>query len=216
MIEILKYISNGLIIISFLIYLILVLINKKKIITKSIGFNITKDILQEYNSINIVENKSYFTFYNLKRKVIKISSKCYYGSSISDISIPLIETGISAIDDYKNKTINILRNVISNLKILYLLPLIAIIINDITYNINDAKVSIAIISLFIVVNYLFINIINEAFVWVDKNIKKIDSINKNNQIIILKFINNILVLNKVIFISELLMIIRFVAIILKL
>ena len=216
MIEILKYISNGLIIISFLIYLILVLINKKKIITKSNGFNITKDILQEYNSINIVENKSYFTFYNLKRKVIKISSKCYYGSSISDISIPLIETGISAIDDYKNKTINILRNVISNLKILYLLPLIAIIINDITYNINDAKVSIAIISLFIVVNYLFINIINEAFVWVDKNIKKIDSINKNNQIIILKFINNILVLNKVIFISELLMIIRFVAIILKL
>ena len=55
--------------------------NNKKI-TDNDGFNVTKDILSEYDSINIIENKSIFTVYNLKRKVIKIASKRYYGKHI--------------------------------------------------------------------------------------------------------------------------------------
>ena len=88
--EILLYISSGLIIIPFIVYFILILLNRNKQITKSDGFNITKDMLHEYDSINIIENKSYFTTYNIKRRVVRLASKNYYGNSLSDISIALI------------------------------------------------------------------------------------------------------------------------------
>ena len=64
------YLSNGLIILTFAIYILLFLVNQKKSITTSDGFSITKDILHEYDSINIIENKGYFTIYNIKRRVI--------------------------------------------------------------------------------------------------------------------------------------------------
>ena len=94
----LLYLSNSIILLAFAIYILLFLINQKKNITTSDGFNITKDILHEYDSINIIENKGYFTVYNIKRRVIKIASSNYYGNTLSNIVIPLIESGISAID----------------------------------------------------------------------------------------------------------------------
>ena len=92
---VLFYVPNCLIIVAFLVYIIQVLIGRTQKITNSDGFNVTKDMLNEYDSINIIENKSYFTIYNIKRKVIKIASKYYYGNSISSIAIPLMEAGIS-------------------------------------------------------------------------------------------------------------------------
>ena len=120
MLMILMYIANGLIIMAFLWYLLLILVNNRKV-TDSDGFNITKDILSEYDSINIIENKSIFTIYNLKRKVIKIASRHYYGNTLSDISIPLMEAGISASN---SKYLNTFSKVINNLKYLYILPIV--------------------------------------------------------------------------------------------
>ncbi len=213
--EILLYVTNGLIIFSFILYFILILVGRRREITGSDGFNITKDMLDEYDSINIVENKGYFTVYNIKRKVIRIASRCYYGKSVSDIAIPLIEAGISSIDNYKNKTINTFRNIVPNLKCLYILAIIAIFINESTYNISDAKVSIIIIGIFSIINYLIIGIKSEANIWISKRIKHIKTINKNNQEKVLKLINNILLLDKIVFISELIMIIRYVWIIIE-
>jgi len=101
--EILLYLSSAFILFSFIGYILMVTFEGNTIITKSNGFDVTKDMISQYNSINIIENNSYFTVYNIKRKVIKIASKCYYGSSISDISLPLIEAGISVSDNNKNK-----------------------------------------------------------------------------------------------------------------
>ena len=214
-IQILLYISSGLIVASFIIYFILVLIGRTMKVTNSDGFNITKDILAEYNSINIILNKGYFTVYNIKRKVIKIANNCYYGNTLSDISLPLIEAGISATDDKKNKWVNIFRKIFANLKYLYLLPLIAIIINSQTYNISDAKVSIIFISLFAIISYMIIDIKNNAILWISDKIVKIKDINKNNREKIVKFIKTIFTLDKLIFISELAMIIRCVMILLE-
>ena len=213
--EILMYVSNGLIIISFLLYLILMLINRKNIIEGKDGFNVTKDILHEYDSINIIENAGYFTIYNIKRRVIKIASRCYYGNNISDIAIPLIEAGISGIDNGKNKVINFFRKIIPNLKCLYVLPLLAISINSITYNISDAKIGLVFLVIFSFICYYLININTEVLMWVDERIKKLRDINQNNKMKIINYINNILIINKILFIGQLVMIIRFVAIILQ-
>ena len=215
MIKYLEYITNGLIILALISYILIVFLNKKKKITDSTGFDITKDILSDYDHINIIENKSIFTVYNIKRRVIKLASKCYYGNTISDIGISLIEAGISAIDNYKNKFINFLRSIISNLKLLYLLPILAIGINMMTYNVSDAKVSIVFIILFSMLQYFLIDIKGNAIIWIYNNIKIVKEVNKDSKEKILKFINNIILIDKIIFISELLIIVRCVAIILN-
>ena len=209
------YLSNGLIILTFAIYILLFLVNQKKSITTSDGFSITKDILHEYDSINIIENKGYFTIYNIKRRVIKIASNNYYGNTLSNIVIPLIESGISAIDNYKNKYLNFFRNLIPNLKCLYLFPIIAIMINSMTYNYSDAKVSIIMIGIFSIIQYLYISIKEESTNWLQLNLKKIKEIKKENQTRIINYINKIVLLDKLIFISELIMIFRYVAIIIN-
>ena len=214
MVLLLKYIANVLIVLSFISYFFLVLIGGKKKITNSDGFNVTKDLLNEYNSINIILSKSYFTVYNIKRRVIRMAKNCYYGNTLSDISVPLIEAGISCIDDKKNKVINFLRNIFPNLKMLYIFSLVAIVINEQTFNISDAKVSIIFFLFFAIISYIIISIKGNGIWNISNNIDKIKAINKENRIKVIGFMNKINILDKLVFISELLMIIRCVMIIL--
>ena len=207
MINILMYISSGLIIAAFIGYTLLIIINNRISIDVD-GFNMTKDILNEYNSINIIENKGYFTIYNMRRKVIKIASSSYYGNSVSNVSIPLMEAGISVIHNNKNKFILFMEKIVSNLKYLYILPVIAIIFNYISSGIVDAKIGIFLLIIFSIISYLLINIKTEAVMWIDSKLK-----DKNLKII--KFLNTVILFDKFIFIGELLMIIKFVAVILN-
>lgn len=214
-INILLYISNGVILISFLVYFIMVFLNKSKKVTNSNGFDVTKDIISEYNSINIIENKNYFTFYNIKRKVIKLNTKIYYGNDLSSIAIALISAGISIVHNKKNKYIDLFRKIISNIKILYILPLVAILINYVTFNTSDSKVSIIFLILFSIISYILINIKSEVVVWISDNIIKIKDISKSNSIKIINYLNKMLWLDKFIFLGEFLMIIRCVLILLE-
>ena len=209
MVEKLMYISNALIILSFALYFILIIINNKKI-TESNGFNITKDILNEYDSINIIESKNYFTVYNIKRKVIKIASKCYYGNTLSDIAIPLIESGVSVIDNKGNKSIEFFRKIIPSLKYLYIFPIFMIGVNSVTYNISDAKVSIVFGIVALMISYILVNIKSESVLLLSSKIKKIKGINNDNKNKIISFINKVIFFDKLIFMSEGIMIIRFV------
>lgn len=214
MILLLKYISDGLIIISFISYFLLVLIGRRKKVTNSDGFNITKDLLNEYNSINIILNKGYFTVYNVKRKVIKIANKCYYGNTISDISLSLIEAGISIVHNNKNRFIEFTRKIIPNLKLLYILPLLAVFINSQTYNFSDAKASVVVFIIIAVINYMFIGVKGNGVLSVSNNISKVKSINVENKKRIIDYMNKLLIMDRLIFVSELIMIIRSVMIIL--
>lgn len=206
---ILMYAANGLIIIAFLWYLLLCLINNNKKITDSDGFNVTKDILSEYDSINIIENKSIFTIYNLRRKVIKIASKRYYGSSLSDVAIPLMEAGISASN---SRYLNIFSKLFSNLKKLYVLPIIIVIVNSSTYNLGDARIGIILAVICTLCSYILIDIKNSAYIWLDRRLNKRLRVNKDK---VLNYISQIIWCDKLIFFGELVMIIRFVAIILE-
>jgi len=215
MINILIYISTGFILFAFISYLIMIMIGSKKTITKSNGFDITKDMISEYNRINIIESKNYFTIYNIKRKVIKLSTKCYYGNDLSSICISLIEAGISVVDNQKNKFIDLSKNIVSNLKILYLFPLIAIMINYVTYNFSDAKVSTIFIILFSIITYMMIDIKNHSVNWIIENIEKTEHIEQKNKLVVVNFINKLIVFDKFIFLGELIMIIRMIAILLE-
>ena len=214
MVEILMYISNGLIVLSFILYFILILIGRMKKVTDNDGFNITKDIIHEYNSINIILSKGYFTVYNIKRRVIRMANRCYYGNTISDIAIPLIEAGISSVDDKKNKVINFLRNIFPNIKCLYIFPLVCVIINSQTYNISDAKVSIVFFILFAIISYIVIDIKSNGIFNISNKINKIKDMSKENKKSIISFMNKVNSLDKLIFIGELLMVIRCVMIML--
>lgn len=212
--NILLYVSSGLIIVAFIGYLIMIMIGRNKIVSKVDGFDVTKDIVSEYNSINVIESKSYFTIYNIKRMVIKLDTKCYYGKDLSSICLSLIEAGISIVDNNKNKYIDIFRNIFSNLKILYIFPIIGLFINNSSFNISDAKVSIIFIFLFSVISYILINMKNQAFDWIKDNLKKIKGIDKDNRNKIVSFINNLILLDNFIFYGEFIMIMRLVFIIL--
>ena len=214
MINILLYISFGLILGSYIIYILMIVFNNK-MITDSNGFDVTKDIISEYNSINVIESKNYFSIYNIKRKVIKLSTKCYYGNGISDISISLIEAGISILDNNRNKYIDLFRKIFTNLKILYIFPLVSLIINSITYNISDAKISIVFTILFSVISYILFDIKNQGCILVSDNLDKIKEISKKNYAKIISFFNKILLLDKIIFCGGLILIIRNVLILLE-
>ena len=205
----LLYVSDFLIVLPFILYFIMILVNNK-IVYKVNGFDASKDALALYDRINIIETKSIFTIYNIKRKVVKLSSKNYYGCCNSDISVSLMEASISAVDD-KNKSIDIFRRVVSSLKYLYLLPIIALIINSITYNIGNARIGLIFIFLFSIISFMIIDIHENAYIWLSSNIKKIKSINKDK---VLKFVNNIILFDNLILFSEFLMVIRFFLIIL--
>ena len=215
MIEILLYISSGLIIFGYIIYLFLIFIGRNKIVSDSDGFDVTKDIISEYNSINIIENNGYFTVYNIKRKVIKLATKCYYGKDISSISLALTEAGISVVDNKKNKYIDFFRVIFNNLKLLYIFPLVALFINNSSFNVSDAKVSIFIGLLLSFVSYILIEIKSDGIYWVSNNLKKIKNVNKVNRDKVISFMNRLILFDKFIYFGELVMVIRLVLIMLE-
>ena len=214
MVNILLYASLIIIIFSFVVYFLVLIFTNNKI-SKSDGFDITKDIISEYNSINVIESKSYITSYNIKRKVIKLSTKVYYGNKVSDIALALIEAGISIIDNSGNKFISFMKNIFSNLKILYVLPLISLMINFSTYNISDAKTSIVFVSVFSILSYFMIDVKEQACSWLKDNISKIKELNKSNSKMLINYINKLLWLDKFLFLGELTIILRCIAILLE-
>lgn len=208
------YVSNGLIIISFISYFIILLIGSRLKISNNSGFDVTKDIISEYNSINVIESRGYFSIYNIKRKVIKLSSMCYYGFDLTSISLSIIESGISVVDRDNNKYIDLFRKFFPNLKILYLFSVLAVLINLVTYNIGDVRISLIFIVVFTVISYMLFDVKNSSINWISDNIGKISGINKFNSKKIVNFINKLLLVDKLIFLGELVIIIRFFSILL--
>ena len=213
--NLLFYVSTGLIIIPIIYYGIMILMKNKKVSDDS-GFNITKDIISQYDSINIIESTGKVTYYNIKRGVIKLNHNCYYKNDLSRVSISLLEAGISGIDKEKNKYINFLKKIFTNLKIIYLFPLVALFFNNIAYTIPDAKLCIIITIICSAFTYIYVSILTEATNWVNDNIKKVKSITKENSQKIINYQNSIIKLNNLTFIGELVIIIRMVSIIMSL
>lgn len=213
MIDVLLYISICLILGGYVLYFLMIFIGRNKKIDGYNGFDITKDIISEYDSINVIENRGYFTIYNIKRKVIKLASNNYYGNDLSSLCLSLIEAGISIVDSKKNKFIDIFRVIFSNLKILYILPLIGIFISNSFFSVNDVIFGLFLMLCLSYVFYIILEIKEESCYFINNNIDKIDDTSKENKIMIINFIKKILLFDKMIYFGELVLIFRFVLII---
>ena len=92
--------------------------------------------------------------------------------------------------------------------------LVAIVVNIVSSTSTDAKVSLVIMTILIIFIYLYISILNASYNWIYQNINKIKLLNKKNNLKVMQYINYIIIINKGIFLGELLIVIRMVAIIL--
>lgn len=198
--KLLLIVSLTLTIIPYLLLLITYLSSKKeRNITAS--ENILK-ILENDSSINFIENKeSIFSHYNIKRKMIKLSNKTYDSKTIFSIAVSSLLAGFSLIN---NKLINYLSYIINKLKIITILPIIAIILSIYVHTIADAKIAMFIIIILAVIEYIINYLITLAINNInikDKDISKI---------------LNIFILNtKIYFIAVLIQILRLFLIILN-
>ncbi len=214
--QVLFYSISGLVIFSYLLYLLIILFGRSKKISDDInGFDGVKDIIQEYERINIIEGNNNFTSYNIKRKVIKLAKNDYYGYDVSALSLGMIQAGISVNDNNKNKFINGCRKIIPSLRLLDLLGLISLIINYISVTINDAKIGIVILVIVMIIHYLYFGILCSSLEFIDKNIKKIKNIKKDSKEKIINFINRYMLCHKIQVMAEVIIVIRFVMIILE-
>lgn len=209
---ILLYSSNGIVILGFILYFLLIIVGSRKNVSKDSGFDITKDIISEYNSINVIETKSYFSIYNIKRRVIKLSSGCYYGRDLSSISLSLIEAGISIVDNNKNKYIDLFRNFFSNLKMLYVFGVVSIFINNSSFNVSDAKVSMIFMLIFILISYILLDIKSSGFNYVSNKLENIKETSVDKADKVIGFMNKFLWCDKLIYYGEVLMVVRMVLI----
>ena len=215
MINIILYFSIGLILFIYYYYIYLYITYNNTKITDDNGFLIIKDIISIYDKINVILGEGKFNIYNIKRKVIKLNNKTYYGNDLSNISLGLMEAGLSVIDNNKNKFMYYIKYLFNNLVLLYILPVLAIVISLLTYNYIDVNINIIIMVLLLIIMYMLIDVRTMSFMWIKDNIKRVKTLSRKNIIDINDYINRLLISDKLIFIGELGLLLRFFAILIS-
>lgn len=212
---------NGLLLISIILisisYLRIILTyfkTKKTNITNINGFDLAKELTSNYDEINIVESKEInISKYNLKRRIIKLTNKDYNSNNISTLSKVTFLSGYSLLTLNKDKNILVLSKILSSIDYLNKSSLLALLISILTKTAGDAK--IAIILLLIILSYQYlINEINIASK--DETIKPLKKLlTKESYNIILNIEDTYLSLNKISFITTLILLLRQVLIIIN-
>ena len=181
------------------IYLIIIYLtnkNKKREITAA---DQVENLLEGNDSINVIESKdNIFSSYNLKRKIVKLTSKMYESNSLFSVSVASLLSGYSLVN---NKLINYFSYVFREIKYFSYTGIITIIFSFMVSNIGDSKLLIVIFFLIAIYQYL-INSFNSE---VMENIEVDEEING--------VINSISRVNTIFFIGTLLEILRLVVII---
>lgn len=212
---------NGLLLISIIlisisyIRIILTYFKTKKInITNINGFDLAKELTSNYDEINIVESKEInISKYNLKRRIIKLTNKNYNSNSIFTLSKVTFLSGYSLLTLNKDKNILLLSKILSSIDYLNKSSLFALLISILTKTAGDAKIAIILLIIILIYQYL-INEINIASK--DETIKPLKKLlTKENYNIILNIEDAYLSLNKISFITTLILLLRQVLIIIN-
>ena len=124
---------------SYLILLINWITSKNNKIDNYNGFDIAKEITSNYDEINIVSCNGLFSFYDVKRNVIRLNDKNYDGNSFVDISIGAMLAGISLVNsDIRNKFI------FKRVRVISLASLIMMFLSFLVNSIGDARIMMVI------------------------------------------------------------------------
>ena len=188
---------------SYLILLINWITNKNNKIDNYNGFDIAKEITSNYDEINIVSCNGLFSFYDVKRNVIRLNNKNYDGNSFVDISIGAMLAGISLVNsDNRNKFI------FKRVRVISLASLIMMFLSFLVNSIGDARIMMIIT--FGCLLYLFMRyqMVSGAVSLIECNMDK--NIYSKIKSIIMGYVN----FCKISFISLLVVLVRLVVIML--
>ena len=188
---------------SYLILLINWITNKNNKIDNYNGFDIAKEITSNYDEINIVSCNGLFSFYDVKRNVIRLNNKNYEGNSFIDISIGAMLAGISLVNsDNRNKFI------FKRVRVISLASLIMMFLSFLVNSIGDARIMMVIT--FGCLLYLFMRyqMVSGAVSLIECNMDK--NIYSKIKSIIMGYVN----FYKISFISMLVLVVRLIVIML--
>ena len=212
---------NSLLLISILLVLIAYInIILKFIKTKNInidnltGFDLAKELTSNYDEINIVESSDIsISKYSLKRRVIRLTNKDYNSNDINTLAKISLLSGYSLINLNKEKNIEYLSKMFKSIDYLNKSPILSLIISALAQSKGDAK--IALILLIIIATYQYL--INEINITSkEETTNKLKYLLKDNNYSLLESIqNSYLSLNKISFITTLILILREVLLIIN-
>lgn len=188
---------------SYLILLINWITSKNNKIDNYNGFDIAKEITSNYDEINIVSCNGLFSFYDVKRNVIRLNDKNYDGNSFVDISIGAMLAGISLVNsDNRNKFI------FKRVRVISLASLIMMFLSFLVNSIGDARIMMIIT--FGCLLYLFMRyqMVSGAVSLIECNMDK--NIYSKIKSIIMGYVN----FYKISFISMLVLVVRLIVIML--
>ena len=186
--KVLLLISIILILISYTRIILIYLKTKNIKINDLSGFDLAKELTSNYDEINIVESNSInISKYNLKRRIIRFTNK--------------------------DKNINFLSNILPNIDYLNKSSCFSLIISLLTTSKGDAKITIILLLLILIYQYLINEINNNSIELTNKDLKKI--LSKENYTLVIKAQNIYLSLNKISFITTLILLLREILIIIN-
>lgn len=149
------------IIFAFYIKILFVYILENKREDNISGNDCVREILNDDSLINVVENRSLvFSRYNIKRKMIKLSSNDYNGSSYFISAVSSLLSGYALC---KNRYLNIISYVFREIKFITFSPIISFIVSIFVYNIGDAKIGTLILLLILFYQYMLVEINTDAY-----------------------------------------------------
>lgn len=177
-------------------------------ISDKTSFDVAKEISDGGDSINIVSSSDViFSEYDVKRNVIRLKSKVYDSSKVSDIANGAMLAGYSLVNqecsDYFKFSF-----IISRINLFGFVGLLGVVLSYFIRNIGDAYIGIVIFGIMIIYQYMRYQI----SVLADGKIKEILDWNIYSKLS--RNISSVVLFNKVSFIVMLILVIRLVVIIL--
>ena len=214
MINLLLIISIILILVSYTRIILIYLSTKSINIDDMNGFDLAKELTLNYDEINIVESKEInISKYNIKRRVMRLTPKDYNSNNIFNLSKITLLSGYSIINIANDKYLSLLGRVLPNIDYLNKSSLIALFISILARTTKDAKISIILLIIILIYQYLIneINIMSK-----NETTNTLSSILKTNYYNKILQVEDIyLFINKISFITTLILIFRNILIIIN-
>ena len=202
--KLLLIISIILILVSYTRIILIYLKTKNIKINDLSGFDLAKELTSNYDEINIVESNSInISKYNLKRRIIRFTNKDYNSNDIFTLTKSSFLSSYSLLHSNKDKNINFLSNILPNIDYLTKSSIFSLIISLLTSSKGDAKIAIILLLIILIYQYLINEINNNSIELTNKDLKKL--LSKENYLLMTQTKNAYLFLNKISFISTLIL-----------
>lgn len=197
----------GLVVLSYLIILINYIKYKRKNDNDYTGFDIAKEITDNYDSINIVNSSDViFSEYDSVRNVIRMNNRNYDGNTYFDLAVGAILAGYSLVEQNNNNYFKF-NFIIKKIGYLGFVSLFGVILSYFLNNVGDAKIGIVVLGIMIVYQYMKYNINVMVSDIIKENIKD-EMYDKVSNVV-----NSVITFNKLSFITLLVLVVRLVVII---